>query len=287
MEDISLETEALNTGALDHPVVLSPVATNKGYDYHILEIATVDFSKPHPIIEECVVLENESWHAQEDFRDYVSKRDLLAYVTHERKVAGFIVMTVWKNGDFGVVTADEAMMSKDHRGKGIALKLIWFLCHLLVIRFLGDRSMKRAVLLGLTVSPVAIQGSYRYRHIFKNNSFKPNPELTNIAWQYLKKYDYEALDPSKPWFVKGAFPGASKWKPNLRKNRDKEILPRDFDCHERGDAFLFMGAISRRFATIVTTVRAVPWFGLGIMKGFEFIVPLRRVESTNIISDEG
>lgn len=290
MKDLNLGSSEVETGTdyrleSDRLNVISPVATSDGYDYHILEIATIDFTKPHPIIEECVRLEKESWHPQEDFREYVSKRDLLAYVTHDGKMAGFIVMTLWINGDYGVVTADEAMMSKEHRGKGLALKLIWFICHLLVVRFLGDKSIKRAVLLGLTVSPVAIQGAYRYRRIFRNNSFRPNADLTGIAWEYLKKYDYEPLDSSSPWFIKGAFPGSSKWKPNMRKDRNKQIVPSNFDCHERGDAFLFMGAVSRRFATIVTTVRAVPWFGWKIMKGFEFTVPLRRINSVNLLSD--
>lgn len=285
MDNVRLKNSTVKSRDLHEPVVLDPIASNKGYGYHVLEIATIDFTRPHPIIEQCVALEHESWNPQEDFLDYIAKRDLLAYVTFKGRVVGFLVITVWLNGDYGVVSFDEAMISKDQRGNGLALKLVWFLCHLLVVRFLGDRSIKRAVLLGLTVSPVAIQATYRYRRIFRNNSFRPNEQLTDIAWQYLKKYDYEALDPSSPWFVKAAFPGSSKWKPKLRKGRDRAIVPANFDCHDRGDAFLFMGGASRRFGTVVTTVRAIPWFGWGIMKGYDFTVPLRRVESASLISE--
>lgn len=261
-----------------------PVASCAGYDFNLIEIAALDLSEPHPIIEQCVALEMDSWNPQEDFLDYIAKRDLLGYVTQDGKVVGFVVLTLWINGDCGVLCADEAMIAKDQRGKGLALKLMWFMCHLLVVRFLSDRSIKRAVMVGLTVSPVAIQACYRYRRIFRHNSFNPSDQLTEIAWQYLEKYEYQPLDPARPWFVKGAFPGSSKWKPTLKKNRNKDVIPPDFDGHERGDAFLFMGGVSRRFGTVVTTVRAIPWFGWGIMKGYEFTVPLKRVESSHLIA---
>lgn len=285
--DVSVKSKLVRNRSLDEPVLLEPVARNKGFDYHLLEIQTIDLTRPHPIIEQCMALEKQSWNPQEDFLDYIAERDLLAYVTFEGKVVGFLVVTLWLSGDHGVVSVDEAMVSKDHRGSGLALKLVWFLSHLLVVRFLGNRTIKRAVMLGLTVSPVAIQATYRYRRIFRNNSFKPNEQLTDIAWHYLNKYGYEPLDPAGPWFVKAAFPGSSSWKPTLRKGRDRNILPVDFDCHERGDAFLFMGTVSRRFATVVTSVRAIPWFGRPMLRGYDFTVPLRRVESTGMIPEQG
>ncbi len=283
--DVNVNDKLVRNRSLDEPVLLEPVASNKGFDYHLIEIRTIDLTKPHPIIEQCNALEQESWNPQEDFLEYVAKRDLLAYVTFEGRVVGFLVVTLWLSGDYGVVSVDEAMVSKGQRGNGLALKLVWFLSHLLAVRFLGNNAIKRAVMLGLTVSPVAIQATYRYRWIFRNNSFKPNAQLTDIAWHYLNKYGYEPLDPSRPWFVKAAFPGSSNWKPTLRKGRDKDILPPDFDGHERGDAFLFMGTVSRRFATVVTSVRAIPWFGRPMLRGYDFTVPLRRVDSAGIISD--
>ncbi len=232
---------------LDNPQFL--LISNNRYSFYLIDLKTtpnIDL-----IIDACAGLEAECWGAQQDFKAYLSGRDLLIYATHKGELAAFCVGSAWRMQDYGVISPDEMMVSPSHRRRYLGRTMTALLGRVACLGLQRDPNIKRIVGICTTPSPGLIMGIHKYRFMSRDHSFKPSPKLIEIRDHHLRRNRWQVLNQQFPFFIKGLFPGSLKTHQTAPQHK---IFPPDFDCAKRGDALLFMGSMSTSMVMTVTAL---------------------------------
>jgi GNAT superfamily N-acetyltransferase len=218
------------------------LGSNDRYEVHSLEVLNCDPAELAPVAKACQAVEETVWQAHENFLDYLAKQTALFYAKEGEKIVAFALFDVALRDETLVVTVNECMVMPGHQGQGLPnIFLSLLVSHLRYHRRqVGvKRRYKRVVAMASTVNFKMMHSFHRYSFLTLSNPYRPCPEITAIAWEYLEREGLEPVEAGNPFYAKSAYPGSLKEFPGISAPVG---LPQDFS-QERGDSFLFVGKI--------------------------------------------
>ena len=227
---------------------------SKGVNYYMSDLKKTGINAINDIIDECRIVENESWKAQEDFYDYIQKCDVLSYAVINGRIVGFDAASLFYHDTTCMFCNDETMVLKEFRNRNIARNLVfatmrWF------IKNRTFKGIKHFVFMSISGNPRIVNGYYKHSGIIKilfDCSFNASDELVDLMDAYRNKYKISLVHKDYPFCVKNMFPGSNAFNHEEIRvqflNVVKKALPKDFDYFKRGDAFAFLVKVSKNFA---------------------------------------
>jgi hypothetical protein len=255
------------------------LGTNGKYKFFAEEVDRCPPAKLKRISEACEKVEQDVWNACENFSKYLTKQSALVYAKEGELIIGFALFDLSvKNGAL-VVAANECMVMKAHQGFGLPNLFASILAsHVRQDQSLrgNRRPYKYITFISATVNFKLMEAFKRYSYFIYRSSFRPDQEIVEIANEYMKKENFERIVSTNPFFVKGAFPNASKHKASIDR---PNYVPVEFES-QRGDAFLFVSRVSSfKLLSLMSWVVRQRY-------GFRFskrILPISRITRESVI----
>ena len=238
------------------------ILRHKGFNYYLIDLKVTDWSRIGDIISACEEGEEECWAAQEEFSEYLKKRDVLSYVEKDGGIIAFDVVSLLRLGDACIYSNDETMVLKAFRGRNLARNLVFATCQWFFTRTSRFAGVRHIVYLSISANPKVINGYFKnaYTRILFDCSFKPSADLIRIKEAYCRSFNLSAMHHDFPFCLKKVFPGSNSIDPHDpgRRFSSHVRLPADFDHIKRGDAFAFMVKVPKIAARmVVLTIMAV------------------------------
>jgi hypothetical protein len=239
----------------------------KGFNYHAVDLRSVDFNEIVDIVSGCEAVENDTWKAQEDFFQYIRKSDLLVYAEKDGRIVGFNLVSFILINEYCFYTIDEAMVLRAFQGNNIARNVVttalwWFLKKIEL-----DGQVRKMVLVSISANPKVVNNYFKNRYITRllDNSFFPSEDLVRAHHGYLHKYNFTLVDNRYPFCISNLFPGSQQldWTDKRYQFLDdvRKRMPSEFDHAVRGDAWAFMAVANLRLAFII--IRLLPFLFFG------------------------
>lgn len=242
------------------------IVRHKGFNYYAIDLRTTNRQRMVNVIAGLEAVERDTWVAQEDFWEYIKKSDLVVYAEKDGRIVGFNLVSIMMKDEYCIYTIDEAMVLRAFQGNNIARNVVtialwWFK------KTEWLEGIKKFVLVSTSSNPKVVNNYFKNNYVIKvlDNSFYPSDELVNLHYDYLKKYNYELVNPNYPFCLKKMFPGSNQFEkcekiPQYMEGiQDK--LPPEFDYVRRGDAWSFMVSASMFAFRFFTTAIILSFIG--------------------------
>lgn len=243
------------------------VIEKDGINYYLIDLRKQDIHFLKDILTECANIEKESWRAQEDFSEYITKCDALCYAVTDNRIVGFTAGRAVLHGAICMHCSDETMVLRDFRSRNIAKNMV-FSCMRWGLRTMSFKDTEHFVFLAISSNPRIINAFYKYSHIIKvffDCSFKPSGELIEVLEIYRNMHKISLVDRNYPFCLKNMFPGSNTFNPAEKRflflDMVKNSMPRNFDHMKRGDAFAFLVKVPRYVTHAFVFILMVLSFG--------------------------
>jgi GNAT superfamily N-acetyltransferase len=233
------------------------------YCYYALDLRKVKLAPNDPIVLACKHVEDSTWQAQENFFDYLQKRDYLIFITYKNEVIAFAVGATWEEQIYGIFTVDEVMVKPEFQGKKLSKKLSLLLMYLLTRYYAKKDGIKYLIGFGTSCNPKTMIMFYNYRYLLLETNYNPKKTLKKIAWHYVRRYGYTPLLDDNPFFLKNMYPGShKKLEPINKEHIILKYAPPDFDYIKRGDCMLLSGRQYVKMGYFITYIGFILYLGI-------------------------
>jgi hypothetical protein len=197
------------------------------------------------------------------------------YAEFENEIIGFQLSTFPVFESDQVVSIDEIMIREEHQKGKVALKMSSLAFSMGAEMAAANKSVSHVVWMGISCNPRVITSSFKGDPVTAHfpNSFNPSEGLIRLQKLYNKSNNHELVDERYNFFLKNLFPGSNKQN-GVKEIRDypeelQKFIPEDFDCMERGDAFMY----AVRFGKKINRIAA----GLMMFKNFGFSLLYKKI----------
>lgn len=235
------------------------IINSKGIDYYMIDLRNTDINMVMDIIDECAIVEQECWKAQENFHDYIQKCDMLSYAVINNRIVGFCAGTLFFHDSICIYSNDETMVLRKFRNRNIARNMVfanmrWGLMNR------SFKGIKHFVFMSISGNPRIINGYYKHSYLIKilfDCSFKASDKLIEAFNAFRDRYRMALVHEAYPFCVQNLFPGSNTFDPEDERFKFlvkvKNSMPDDFDPVERGDAFAFLVKVPTSFTRAFVT----------------------------------
>ncbi len=259
----------------------------KGFNYYLINLNEVKWSRLGDIIRGCEAVENDCWTPQEDFFTYLRKCDVLSYAVKDGRIVAFDVVTLLNSGRYSVYSNEETMVLREFRGNDLAQQLVIMTVEWHIKKSAALRNKKYFIFTSISANPRVVNRYFEksWLRILFDSSFAPSPQLIALKEEYCRKHGIELVDKRYPFCLKNMFPNSNNFDPNGKNNQfSSEVrknLPLDFEHMVRGDAFAFMLMIPMKLLHMANFVLMTKCFGaeyfssrgVGLFSGREPAIP--------------
>jgi GNAT superfamily N-acetyltransferase len=237
------------------------------YSYYAIDLRVVKLTPDHPITLACKYVEDSTWQAQENFFDYIKKRDYLLFIMHKNEIIAFALGAAWEEQIYGMFTVDEIMVKPEFQGKRLSKKLKLLLVHLLTRYYANNKKIKQIIGFGTSCNPKTMIMFYNKRFLMLETNYNPKKTLKKIAWHYVRRHGFTPISDNNPFYLKNMYPGShKKLEPINKEHIIIKYAPPDFDYIKRGDCMLLAGRHYIKIAYLITTIASFLYFGFDGIK---------------------